>query len=132
MSEVMSLKDLIKNQTGKTVIASGSTPRDKVLLQAHSMLTKLDSLRSADELDYEGSKPLWWGGKAIAGKRKVAAFYSNKKFDGTECEVDNNVKAIEEHIVALAEVFAKADDSIFEAEEKRRTEAAEKNAVKKS
>lgn len=123
MSEVMSLKDLIKKETGKTAIASGSTPRDKVLLQAHSMLIKLGEMRSADELDYKGSKPLWWGGKATAGKRKVAAFYSNKKFDGTECEVDNDVKAIEKHIAQLAEVFAKADDSIFEAEEQRRAEA---------
>ena len=87
------------------------------------MLPKLDDMWSEAELDCEGSKPLWWGGKATAGKRKVAAFYSNKKFDGTECEADNDLKAIEKHITALAEVFAKADDSIIEAEEKRRAEA---------
>jgi len=122
----MSLKDLIKEATGKTVIVSGSTPRDKVLLQAHSMLRKLDDMRSEAELDYEGSKPLWWGGKAVGGKRKVAVFYSNKKFHDTECEVDNNVKAILKHIEQISGVFGTCDDSIFEAEEKRRAEVAQK------
>ena len=126
------LQELIKEKTGKDVVASGNSPREKVLLQALSMATKLDVMRKVDELDYKGSQPKWWAGTSAGDKRKVSAFYSNKKFAGTECWVDNNIKAITAHIVELAEVFKEADESVFEAEEKRRAEAAEKNSRKKN
>ena len=115
------IQEYMKEQGYELKSSSGKTPKDKVLYQAEVMLDKLGKIKSVNGLNYEGSAPTWWGGKALAnGKRNVQAYYGGKRVEGTAFEVENTVEDIAAYIGHLHAAFEKAPDSFFEEEEKRR------------
>jgi len=130
----MDIEQWYKEQGIDFTSAGGTSVRDKCIYQAEQMLAKLDAMNkaNADSMNYTGSSPKWWAGKATGDKRAVSMYYNNKRFKTAVRWADNNVKSVMELIAKMHGELSMMPEAVFEAEEKRRAEVLEKNKVKKS
>lgn len=138
-----SFADVLGNAGLKVQLKGTKTPQGKLLAQADSMLTKLDSdeyknpkKKGTNPLDYSGSNQLWWSGSSTDGVRNVKMYYDNKVVkDGDDdllIQADDTRESVFEVIGKLKALLEgnKLDDAINAEEERRKEKAANAKAKK--
>jgi hypothetical protein len=100
--------------------SANSKLRSKLLVQADRMLKVIDSYKTEQELDGNGSK-YWWAQQSVEGQRRIVMRAGSKAVDGSSVYADNTLPAVKEAIEKMRAVIESSTDEQWAEEEEKRS-----------
>ena len=114
------LKDAMRKEGLEPQTTANASLRSKLLIQADRMLQVLDTYKTEQELDGNGST-FWWAPQSVKGQRRVVMRAASKTVEGSSVYADNTLPAVKDAITKMRKVIENSKNEDWAAEEERRS-----------